>query len=695
VPREYTTQCWSCLGEFDAAAAVWCTCSARTPSKLCPFCFRCFCQADAGYRDTFWRDCPEEIREERDILQSASGTVGEALIRSNLLNTGQLIAALKWQRSRGASLEDALVDLGFVSRENLALMTQGSSKGDAATVDLSHQLIDASLVEMISVELCHRKKVLPISKEMIGETPVLTLAMAGPTDVEMIDQIQSLTGCRIIPLSVTEKEILDRLLDLFPDQVKALRAGGAAAAPAAAAAAPPVPSRPTAARAAAKSPRGKPRRAAQAAPAADPLQEITEIDEDAAPAARPAAAQPAVARPRPSRAAAPAHPEPAAGEDAGAILQKILADGIGRKASLVQIEIRGQEMSLFFRIDGNLFRAKPPALESPRLLSQALVTCAALPAGDTPACGHLTVKTGGKKFEVVVRRMPFKEGESLLLRVINPETAPRDLQALGASALDRDRIARVLALPQGLVLLSGPPYNEVALTRHAFLSHLAREGRRILAIEAPQLLPVEGVRQVEIPYPAEAEAARKAIASVQGAEVLFLPDIENPGLAALALDRAATGLVIASIQARRASQAPAALLWHQIDAAALATALKLVINQRLVRRICEGCRAVTDVADRVLKLMGLTSDEALDLKVSQGAGCERCSAISPGYSGRVALYEVMEGTPEVAALIGRAAPPGEIEREARRAGMSPLRADCLAAIGQGITTLEEFQKGNF
>src|SRR5207245_8543457 len=150
--------------------------------------------------------------------------------------------------------------------------------------------------------------------------------------------------------------------------------------------------------------------------------------------------------------------------------------------------------------------------------------------------------------------------------------------------------------------------------------------------------------------PPAADSVRAA-AAVQGAEVLFLPAIENGGLAARAGERAASCLVVAAVQARRAAQAPAALLWHGIEAGKLGACLKLVVNQRLVRRICDGCRAPARVADRVLRMMGLTADEALDLKIQQGAGCERCSSLSPGYAGRVALFEVMEGTPEITALV--------------------------------------------
>ena len=711
--REYPTQCWSCLGEFDAAAAVWCTCSARTPTKLCPFCIHCFCQADPEYQEGFWNGAPEELREEREILKNAPGTVGEALIRSNLLNTDQLVSALKWQQNRGGTLEAALVELSFVSRENLTLVSQGQAQGNVS-IDLTRQLIDASLVSAISAELCYRKRVLPISREEIGETPVLTLAMAGPTDLDTIDQIQSLTSCRIIPMSAPEKEILGRLKELFPKEIEALAAAEAEAPPAPVgrapgnraseaprgapraaepAAAPPRPAAPsgTAQRPAprpTRAPRARaPRTAARgrggAAAAPSTLEELLPIE----------AASQAAPLPVPSPApASPASVAPA-GADAAGILQKILAEGLARKASIVQIEIRGSALSLFFRIDGTLFRARPPALDSPATLARAIAACAALPTDHRSALGRLAVRSGDRKIEVVVRRSAFPGGESVILKIVEPAEFLRELESLGPSALDRERIVKALALPEGLVVLSAPPHNGLDATRYSLMQHLARAGRRVLSIEAQRLLSVDGVRQEEIGSPPAAESA-KAVAA-QGTEVLFLPPIENAGLAALAVERAASCLVVAAVQARRAAQAPAALLWHGIEAGKLGASLKLVVNQRLVRRICDGCRAPAPVADRVLRMMGLTADEALDLKIQQGAGCERCSSLSPGYAGRVALFEVMEGTPEITALVSAPASPGELEREARRAGMSPLRAACLAGVGQGVTTLEEFQKGNF
>ncbi len=647
------------------------------------------------------------MKEERDILKSAPGSVGESLIRSNLLSTDQLVSALKWVQARGGTLEAALQELGFVSKENMTLVSQGQAQG-GASIDLGRQLIDASLVAAISVELCYRKRILPIAREEIGGTPVLTLAMAGPTDLDTIDQIQSLTSCRIIPMSAPESDILAKLTDLYPKDVRALTQAEAAApdvalGPATLSRATLVAAPPGPARTPGRAPRrgGGTARAARTAPST--LAELLPIEETPAPLSQ--VPSPPAPRAAPSAvwAAAPAAaPEPAAlpaarpsGAEAAPALQKILAEAVARKASQVQVELRDTALTVFFRVDGSLFRVRPPVLSSPAALAEAIAACASLPADAKPATGRITVKAGERKIDVVVRRRPFAGGESLILKIVDPPQFLRTLEELGPSALDRERIRKALGLPNGLILMSAPPHNGLDATRCSLLLHLARQGRRLLSIESPRLLIIEEIRQEEIAAPVDADRLGAILEANPGVEVLVLPEVDGTAMAALALERAAECLVIMSVPARRASQAPAALLWHHVDPAQLAARLRLVLNQRLVRRLCDSCRSPSPVADPILKMMGLTPDEALDLNTHQGSGCDRCGVLSPGYSGRVPLFEVMEGTPEIAALVASGASPGALEREARRAGMSPLRAACLSCVGQGITSLEEFQKGNF
>ena len=658
---------------------------------MCPFCLHCFCQADAGYQESFWLSAPDELKEEREMLKGASGSLGESLIRSNLLSTDQLVSALRWQQNRGGTLEDALVELGFVSRDNLNVVDRGSAKG-GASIDLAHHVIDASLVNDLSVDLCYRKKILPVAREEIGEMPMLTLAMAGGADVDTIDQVQTLTSCRIIPMSAPEEAIVQRLKELFPDEIAAIESGqGPAASPGAAPGKSPAVAQPAPKR------RSRGRAAAAAAPLrSEDLEPIEEAPAAPAPAPPPTPtggkAKPATAARATRAATAPAS---SSASGASALLQKILSEGVNRRASTIQLEIRGDSTTLFFRIDGALLRGRAPAANPPDALTSLIASRASLPDGSGPAAGRMSVNAGDRKIEIAVSRLPFEGGESLLLTIVDAARCVRELDDLGFSTLDSERVTRAMGTAGGLIILSAPPHNDLEVTRHSLMAQVGRGGRRVLAFDSPHLMAVKGVRHQEISFPPDAEKARDLLEGAPGAEIIFMPDIEDGGIASLAVERASSSLVVASVQARRASQVAAAILWHQIDPQALAGVLKMVINQRLVRRVCDGCRAPVQAADRILKMMGLTADEALDLKTFQGPGCDRCGPLGKGYTGRLALVETLEVTPKIAQLIASGASPGEIEREARHAGMSPLRASCLSGIGQGLTTLEEFQKGNF
>ncbi len=612
MPQEHPIQCWSCLGEFDAASAVWCTCSAQTPTKMCPFCLHCFCQADAGYQESFWLSAPDELTEEREMLKGTSGSLGESLIRSNLLSTDQLVSALRWQQNRGGALEDALVDLDFVSRDNLNVVSQGSAKG-GASIDLSQHVIDASLVSDLSVDLCYRKKILPVAREEIGETPLLTLAMAGGADVDTIDQVQTLTNCRIIPMSAPEEAIVQRLKELFPEEIAAIESGRSpAASPGAAPGESPAVPKPAPRRGSRM--RGSRGRAAAAPLSSEDLEPIEESPATPVPAPAP---KPASRKSKPAHAAPAARttaaPAPSSANGAAALLKKILSEGVNKKASTIQLEIRGDSMTLFFRIDGALVRGRAPASNPPDALPRLIASRASLPDGSGPAAGRMSVNAGDRKIEITVRRLPFQGGESLLLTMVDATRYVRDFDGLGFSSLDSERVTRAMGMSDGLIILSAPPHNDLEVTRHSLMAQVGREGRRVLALDSPHLIAVTGVRHQEISFPPDAEKARALLEGAHGAEIVFMPHIEDGRIASLAVARASSNLVVASVQARRASQVAAAILWHQIDPQALAGVLKMVINQRLVRRVCDDCRSPIQATDRLLKMMGLTDDEALDL----------------------------------------------------------------------------------
>lgn len=223
--QEYLTQCWNCLGEFDAAAAIWCSCNPRNPTKVCPFCLTCFCSATPEFKEQFWRGAPADLQEDLSTLGRARLPLGELLIRANLLTTSQLLEALKQQKRRGNQVRigEILVELGYIARESLEYFLKHQQS--VTTFDLRQFTPRRELVEKIGLELCRRKRILPIELEVFRDRPMLSLAMASPNDAATIDQVQTLTQAQVIPGLAPEEEILRHLGTLSP-------AGAAPAAPA-------------------------------------------------------------------------------------------------------------------------------------------------------------------------------------------------------------------------------------------------------------------------------------------------------------------------------------------------------------------------------------------------------------------------------------------------------------------------------
>src|SRR5215471_1509571 len=127
--EQYVATCWNCLSEFDALTSVWCSCDPKNPTKLCPFCFRCFCEASEKYKQEFWRTAPQKLLDEVQTLAKSKDRLGDVLIRMKKLTTPQLLEVLVEQRQSGDKLGEILIEKGLVKAEDIvsALSTQGVS----------------------------------------------------------------------------------------------------------------------------------------------------------------------------------------------------------------------------------------------------------------------------------------------------------------------------------------------------------------------------------------------------------------------------------------------------------------------------------------------------------------------------------------------------------------------------------------
>jgi len=262
-----------------------------------------------------------------------------------------------------------------------------------------------------------------------------------------------------------------------------------------------------------------------------------------------------------------------------------------------------------------------------------------------------------------------------------------------------ERSLRVaLSARAGLILVTAPLFHGSTTTLYAIQKDLAVDGtRKVMSIEPQSICPVPNVSQValgRIDGPEAAVTTLRALTSIQPDVCVLGEVLEAPQLASQVMKFATQMLLVATLEASSSVQSLRRLMDLGVSSEDLAKHIRLVVNQRLVRRICPDCCQETRLSQQTLQLMGLSPNEARDLsKVYQGEGCDACSNI--GYRSRLALFELLNPSTEFRQALSIKAPPDALEREAIEGGLVPLRQKVLDAVGQGLTTLEEFQKGNF
>ena len=204
------------MAEFDALTAIWCGCSTQKPTKICPYCFGCFCQASEEYQQQFWSSAPPALKEQLSSLKGSKQRLGEMLLKAGLLSKEQLDKALETIKKTKKRIGETLVELKYISKEELELFLR---KQQVFSVDLNLCKIDPDLVRELDLKFCWEKKILPIEKQTIGSRTILTLAMANPSDTQTSELIQDKTGYKVIAEGANEEEIIDRMIALFPQEL--------------------------------------------------------------------------------------------------------------------------------------------------------------------------------------------------------------------------------------------------------------------------------------------------------------------------------------------------------------------------------------------------------------------------------------------------------------------------------------------
>lgn len=600
---EYVVQCWLCLASFDAFNAGWC--AHIPPSKICPYCLRCSCNAPENYKEEIWKNAPKELIEERSSITKGKEPLGELLLRSGKITPEILQAALKRQEEEGVKLGEILVKMNVITKDELELYLISQKK--VASISLQDKNIDLELVKKIGFNFCLKNKCLPIGIEEFQGEKILALVMANPFDFLTISAISSSTSLKVIPYQADLNELEHVLNDLQKRFVK-----------------PSIYSR---------------------------------------------------------------------DEKEFTLIEGILRSAIRRSAEEIYIEPHESEFKIFFRIEGVLFKGVPISMDDHPNLINSFMEIANLNKSMEKSSqrGKISLAEFKENYELHVQSTPSRYGNIISIKIIDKNNFGKDLREIGLTELDVKDITDLIEKREGIFIISAPILHNAPSTLYSFMNYYLNEGWKVTSVEPFIYKEVPGIIQMEMEerFP-PSYIIKKAIDTQP--EILFVFSLQEENSINTLFRYSINFPVVLEVNARSASQAIHVLRdIVGVDPKLLSERLKLVLNQRMIRRLCDNCKEPAKTPFELdLKIEDL---DTYEFTFYREKGCDECNRT--GFKGRFPIYEVLKISPTIKELILKGANERTIRDTAKKLGFITLGQNCVYKIVQGLTSTTEYLKGNF
>lgn len=371
------------------------------------------------------------------------------------------------------------------------------------------------------------------------------------------------------------------------------------------------------------------------------------------------------------------------------LLSAILAEGVLRRASDINIRPERDRVVVYYRVDGCLQHARTLHKSLlPALVSRVkIVGHMNIAERRLPQEGNARLRRGGRDIDLRISVIPTVSGESVVIRILDKEVGLKPFARLGLPPREAEQMQRILQRPHGLLLVTGPTGSGKSTTLYALLNEIRQSGAHILSVEDPVEYGMDGVEQVQISDRIGlgfAEVLRRFLR--HDPDVVMVGEIRDGETAAIACQAALTGhLVMSTLHTNSALDTVTRLLDMGVEPYILASVLLGVMAQRLIRLNCPHCSRPQDPATLTPRPAQADGGGAAGFR--RGAGCTACNFT--GYAGRSVICEVLPVTPELAALISARAPAAALAERAREQGMVPLQEQALRLARAGRTTLEE------
>jgi type II secretion system protein E len=520
---------------------------------------------------------------------------------------------------------DLLIKGGAVTESDVSRSLAAQAHMD--WIDLSTMVIPPAIIKQIRAEDARRFKVIPVA---FGETG-LVVAVSDPLDIDTIDSLSFLLQRELELVCTSPERIREALIKYY----------------------------------------------GTADEAADALKEkigedvdlglelgdgaaITEVDEADAPIIR--------------------------------MVSMLIIEAHRAGASDIHLEPLDKKFRVRFRIDGVLQEMQAP----PKRLQSAIVSRLKIMTGSMsiaekrlPQDGRIQVKIKKKPIDLRVSTIPTNHGESVVLRILDKASLMLGLPELGFFSDDQETFERLIQLPDGILLVTGPTGSGKTSTLYACLNYINKPDRKIITVEEPIEYQMTGINQVQV-NPEIGMTFPMALRSIlrQAPNVIMIGEIRDLETASIATNASLTGhLVFSTLHTNDAPSAIPRLIDIGVQPFLAASSLRAIMAQRLVRRICPNCRQPAELGESEMRALRIEPGQLHDAQVMQGKGCEQCRGT--GYKGRMGIFEIFILDDEVRHMINKRSATLSLRQRARELGMRTLREDGVRKVLAGLTSAEE------
>jgi type IV pilus assembly protein PilB len=557
-----------------------------------------------------------------------SKKIGNILMEAGLITESQLAAGIREQKESGARLGESLIKLSYITDIEMA-QTLSTQLGIPYT-DFETVVVDPMAIDIIPEKLAEKHGVIPLSIER----GVLTVAMSDPLSFDAIGDMSFASDRSVAPTVSTAAEIKSaikryyHLAEPVHEILENISAGHVEVV----------------------------------------TDHLLDVAPDVDQAARRGGSPPIIR-----------------------MVNTIIFNAVKNRASDIHIEPRAKSVFIRERVDGLLH----DVMDLPKWVQGAVTSrIKVLSKMDiaekrVPQDGRIKIRIDGRDVDLRISVLPIQFGESIVIRILDIQTAVLDMGSIGLSARDDKRVKSFIEKPQGLVLITGPTGSGKTLTLYAIVNHIKSEAINIISLEDPIEYELTGMKQVSVNEKTGLTFAY-GLRSVlrQDPDVIMVGEMRDTETANIAVQASLTGhLVLSTLHTNTAVAAIMRLRDMGVESYLIASAVNGIVAQRLLRRLCDKCKVPYTPENEELARLGLDKSSIKKIRFYTGKGCHFCN--KTGYRGRIGAFEVMVVDKLARELIADDATEEEILKSTLDSGMRYMSQDGIDKVKQGLTSIEE------